>query len=179
MRFADHAYQHALEKEGDPDRVPRLDAQAKSGGFKTTADYIHDVQGRKDTVSMQASNDRVLWANEREKLVGWNNHRMPDRSTVFVKDSERDTRLKFELLRNKEAPKSRAQGNSTTIVQGVKDREPIKEKSQASEASINQASTEKAKEGSRDTSWSSDRLKAAEAYSKSETLSQQQTSDKS
>ncbi|MEO9960562.1 MAG: hypothetical protein ABJF07_09710 [Nisaea sp.] len=178
MRFGDHAYQHSKEKVGDPTRVSKLDAKAKAGGFESTPDYIHDVQGRKDTVSMQASNDRVLWANEREKLVGWNNHRMPERSTVFVKESEQATRLKFQGLRAAEAPKSRAQGNSTQIMQGVRNRQPVNEKNRTAETSAKQPSSAKSKDGSHKNTWSDDRLKAAEAYAKGEARSQQQTSEK-
>ncbi|WGJ13862.1 hypothetical protein QEV83_14450 [Methylocapsa sp. D3K7] len=103
MRYADHAYAHIQTNTNDPGRSVTLDKRAQEAGFKSATDYIDDIQGRSDTRSFEGVNNRVCWANARERLYGWHNRVDPSQSTVIPKKTAAKTIREFENHKKVEA----------------------------------------------------------------------------
>lgn len=180
MRFADHAFKHSQDKTNDPDRIPELDKRARNGGFENTPDYIHDVQGRKDTKSFNASNDRVFWANEKETMVGWNNNKSPEKSTVFHQESKEQVQEKYRVYRGREVKAVRKEGGRLQDRNGVAERSPTQSKGQKTQASKTPVKDTTAKQTkSENNAWSQDRVATAKSQSAKNQASQSKSRGRS
>lgn len=103
--YADHAYEHISANEDDPSRAGTLDRRAENEGFSSAPEYIDNLQGREDTRSFEAANDRVCWANADERIYGWNNRDDPGQSTVIPKKTPDLTIREFENHKETESEK--------------------------------------------------------------------------
>lgn len=111
--YADYAYEHVSANENDPARAATLDRRADDAGFSSANEYIDDIQGRDDTRSFEAANDRVCWANSNERLYGWNNRADPTQSTVIPKKTPELTTKEFENHKEAESEKLNEQVHET------------------------------------------------------------------
>lgn len=96
MKFSDGVEAHVAS---DPSRVSKLEQRAAMEQFRNISDYIDHVQGHAATRSFDAGNDRTCWMNPVHRLVGFNNHAFPEKSTAIPKDSAKHTLKTFQRYR--------------------------------------------------------------------------------